>query len=83
MPPAIVLFGAKKRGTSDAYKSLLIVSPFAKGMPRESPGRIGCFVGYKIVNNYMDKNPSIDIDELMKDIDAQLILKKSKYKPKR
>ncbi|MEE2954350.1 MAG: hypothetical protein VX347_04170 [Bacteroidota bacterium] len=65
------------------FLSYLNPSPFGKGMPRESPGRISYFTGHKIVSNYMHHNSGISIEELMRETDAQLILKKSKYKPKR
>ena len=33
-------------------------------MPKESPGRVACYIGFNIVNEYMSKN-KIDIEELM------------------
>ncbi len=74
-----LLFSTQQR----EFLSYLNPAPFARGMPRESPGRISYFIGYKIVSNYMRYNSDINIEKLMKETNAQLILKKSKYKPKR
>ncbi|MEE2931493.1 MAG: hypothetical protein VX370_03090 [Bacteroidota bacterium] len=74
-----LLFSIQQR----EFLSYLNPAPFARGMPRESPGRISYFIGYNIVSNYMRYNSDISIEKLMKETDAQLILTKSKYKPKR
>lgn len=57
--------------------------PSATGMPQESPGNIGAWVGLQIVKSYMQKNSNKSLKELTeKSIDAQTFLQKSKYKPK-
>ncbi|MCX6271606.1 MAG: gliding motility lipoprotein GldB, partial [Bacteroidetes bacterium] len=56
-------------------------APFTKGFPKESPGRIGWFVGWQIVRNFMDNNPETSLNQLMQLTDSQLILTKSRYKP--
>ena len=63
------------------FKSYLYDSPFAKGMPKESPGKIAYFMGWKIVKKYMKKNPNISLQELMQNTKSQEILQQSKYKP--
>jgi gliding motility-associated lipoprotein GldB len=55
--------------------------PFTPGLPRESPSRIGYWVGWQIVKAYMNKQNNLDLYSLM-DTEAQKILKESKYKPK-
>jgi len=45
------------------------------------PGRIGRWVGWKIVQKYMDEHPDASLPELMKMQDAQTIFNESKYKP--
>lgn len=45
------------------------------------PGRIGRWVGWKIINNYMDEYPDVTMQELMKMDDAQKLFVESKYKP--
>ncbi|MBQ7551809.1 MAG: hypothetical protein IJT04_09820 [Bacteroidales bacterium] len=46
-----------------------------------SPGRIGAYIGWKIVINYMEKNPNVTLQELMLETDSRKILDKSGYKP--
>lgn len=57
--------------------------PFTPGLPRESPARIGEFIGWMIVKKYMTENPQLTIEKLMAEKDAQKILAASKYKPKK
>ncbi len=63
-----------------SYISFFQDSPFTKGMPKESPGRLGYWIGYKIIHEYM-KNEGVELTELMKKTNSQEILLKSKYKP--
>lgn len=63
-----------------------LVNPSPTGtpkMPTDSPGRAGNWLGMKIVKAYMMRNPKTTLDDLLKMTDAQSILDKSKYKPKR
>ena len=62
------------------FRSFINYAPFAKGMPKESPGRIAYFIGYRMVTEYM-KNNRIDIEELMYLTDSREFLQQSKYKP--
>ena len=45
----------------------------------ECPGRIGLWVGWQIVNEYARQNPKTSLPELMQIVDAQKILRGSKY----
>jgi hypothetical protein len=45
------------------------------------PGRIGQWVGWRIVNKYAESHPGIDLPKLMNLNNAQQIFKESKYKP--
>jgi hypothetical protein len=56
--------------------------PFTPGMPNESPGKIGQWVGWQIVTEYMKKNPDVSLKQLIDNTNCQEILDKSKYKPK-
>jgi hypothetical protein len=58
-------------------------SPFSPDMPSEAPGRTANYIGYQIVKAYMDRFPKTTMEELIQMKDAQQILDKSKYKPKR
>ena len=56
-------------------------APFTSYFTRESPGRAAIWLGFRIVESYMIKNPGIKLGDLMNDIDFQSILEKSKYNP--
>ncbi len=57
-------------------------APFVAGIPKDSPGRLGQWMGWQIVRKYMQENPEITLQELMLEQQSQEILAKSKYKPK-
>ncbi len=57
-------------------------APFVSGIPKDSPGRLGQWVGWQIVRNYMNNNPEVTMLQLMQNQNAQDILTRSKYKPK-
>ncbi|MFZ4401117.1 MAG: hypothetical protein ACOYO1_13855 [Bacteroidales bacterium] len=67
---------------SDYYKirSFITEAPTTKGF-KDSPPRLAEWIGWQIVKSYMENNKSISINELLKENDAQKILKASKYKP--
>lgn len=56
-------------------------APFTSGFPKESPGRAAVWIGYRIVERFMELNKNIDLQELMKIKDYQYILNMAKYKP--
>jgi hypothetical protein len=54
----------------------------APGMPQESAPAIGVYIGYKIIEKYMDKQSSVSLNQLMNDANWDKILKECAYKPK-
>jgi len=56
-------------------------APFTSPVSQESPGRLGTWVGWQIVNKYMDKNQDITLEQLMKETNYQKILDGSGYNP--
>ena len=54
--------------------------PFTNGFPRESPGHIGEWLGYRMVLHYMDAHPKVTFPELFAIEDPAVILKS--YKPR-
>jgi hypothetical protein len=56
-------------------------APFTKPFNKESPGRMGAFIGWQIVRKYMENQPEIALPALMKSVQYQEMLTKSKYKP--
>jgi gliding motility-associated lipoprotein GldB len=48
-----------------------------------APGRLGTWVGWQIVRQYMERNPKVTLPELMADTDFKKIFAESKYKPEK
>ena len=48
---------------------------------QDSPGRLGIWIGWRIVERYMEHHPEVTLQELMAEPDAQKILKLSLYQP--
>ena len=63
------------------FKKYVNDAPNTSGMPAESPGNTGSWVGWRIVQKFMNENPSYTLQSLMREQDAQKILTLSKYKP--
>lgn len=59
--------------------TLIRPAPTSMGMPPESPGRIGDFIGYQMVQQFM-RNTGTTLPELLEFDDPQKILTASKYK---
>ncbi|MBO4232306.1 MAG: hypothetical protein J5862_03605 [Bacteroidales bacterium] len=66
---------------SDSKRKFIEEAPFTKPFSNVSPGRIGIFIGWKIVQGYMENNPDISLEDLLQNTDSQDILTKSNYKP--
>jgi len=56
-------------------------APFTSFFTNESPGRAGIWIGFRIVESYMMKNPGVKLKDLMNDNNIQGILEKAKYNP--
>lgn len=67
----------------EAVGKLLTDGPFTSGFGKESPGRIGAWVGWQIVRKYMQRNSDLAPAEMMKETDSQKILEGSRYKPRK
>ncbi len=55
--------------------------PTTNGFPKESPGNVGAWIGFRIVKAYMEKYPDLPLDKLMNEIDYKKIFRDSNYKP--
>lgn len=62
-------------------QNFLTDGPFTQGMPQESPGNIGAYLGWSIVKSYMEKNRSVSCAEMMAK-PAKEIFSASAYKPR-
>ena len=56
-------------------------APFTSYFSNESPGKAAVWIGFRIVESYMFKNPGVKLSDLMNDINFQSILEKAKYNP--
>ena len=56
-------------------------APFTTPVSQDSPGRLGTWVGWQIVQSYMDNNDDVTLETLMKENNYQKILDKSGYRP--
>jgi gliding motility-associated lipoprotein GldB len=68
----------------DLYTRFVAEAPFSKffiDIDKESPGKIGVWLGWQIVRSYM-KNNHVTLQQLLQ-TNAEEIFKKSKYKPKK
>jgi hypothetical protein len=66
------------------YQRFIEDGPFTKfylEIDRESPGRVGQWLGWQIVKSYMENN-EVTLDQLLK-TEPTTIFNKSKYKPKK
>jgi hypothetical protein len=48
-------------------------APFTKGLPKESPDRLGQYIGWKMVQKYMEQNPDLPLEKLLKVPFAQIM----------
>ena len=55
--------------------------PFTSEVSQDAPGRLGIWLGWRIVESYMEHNENVSLQELMAEGDAQKILEESFYKP--
>ena len=66
---------------STILSSYMNEGPFTAEISQESPGRLGLWVGWQIVDSYMRNNEEVSVQELLSESDAQKILEQSFYKP--
>jgi hypothetical protein len=65
----------------DLIKNYIGDGPYTQGMPDASPGNIGQWVGWRIVQKYASQHPDFSPRQLLK-IPAKEIFEEAKYKPK-
>jgi hypothetical protein len=66
---------------SNTLRKFFTDGPFSNDFSRESPARIGEWLGWQIIRSYMKKNPDVTLEELFTNEDAQELLAKSGYRP--
>ena len=55
--------------------------PTTSAFPKDSPGNIGKYIGWKIVSAYLTKHPKTELQQLMEMKDMMRIYQESGYKP--
>jgi hypothetical protein len=70
--------------STDQFKirKLIGEAPFTSYFTNDSPGRAAVWLGFRIVESYMIKNPSVRIVDLLTNTDVQSILEHAKYNPR-
>ncbi len=58
-------------------------APFTSTFSKNSPPRIGQFIGWQIVRNCMKNNPDLSVENLFYEVKSTKILQLSKYKPQK
>lgn len=61
----------------------ILPGPFTQSISKEAPAALGIWIGWQIITSYMENNPEISLNQLLALRDPQLILKDSKYKPRK
>ena len=56
-------------------------APFTATISQESPGRLGAWIGLRIVESYMRKNTNVSLRDLMNENNYQKMLEQSDYRP--
>jgi hypothetical protein len=67
--------------SDDVVRRMMDEAPFTRDFGNDSPGRLGGFIGFQIVQSYMKTHPGTTLKDLMKMTDSQKFLKESGYKP--
>lgn len=69
--------------SSDQYviRNFLSKGPFTSQFGKESPSQAALWMGFDIIESYMDNNPTKTIDDLINETNYQVILQQSKYRP--
>jgi len=70
------------RASKMEFIKFIADAPGTPGMPQEAPGNIGSWLGWRIVQKYMEKTGA-SLPEVMAEANAQQILERSGYKPRR
>lgn len=65
------------------FKKYVDPAPNTPGLPDKAPGRVANWIGFRIVEAYMNRHPEITLKQLADETDFQTIMDLSQYKPPR
>ena len=74
-----LLYSTKMKDISKLVNQSPVAPPH---MPQDAPGRVANWIGWQIIKAFKERNPQMSMEDLIKIENAQLILDKSKYKPR-
>lgn len=57
--------------------------PYTAEIGPKCPGKIGTWLGWRIIDEYMERNSDVTLQKLMENKDSKKIFNESKYKPKK
>jgi hypothetical protein len=80
---AIIENGMLYSTDNQVVRIFMADGPFTPEFTRESPPRLGEWIGWQIVKKYMEMNPDVSLPQMMNESDPQKILTLSGYKPKK
>lgn len=66
------------------YKNIqryVMPAPTSPGMPEDAPGRAAIYIGFKIVETFMNRYPETTMKNLLENTNSQQILDAARYKP--
>jgi hypothetical protein len=61
--------------------SYLNEAPFTSSISQDSPGRVGIWIAWQIIKQYMDHHTDVTLADLMNNANYQQLLEQSEYKP--
>ena len=76
------LLYSSDQNLNERFINLAPYSKFYLELDPESPPRLGQFIGLRIVQDFMEKNPNVKMDELLK-LKEDNLFKQSAYKPQK
>jgi len=56
--------------------------PFTSVFTKDSPARVGQWIGFKIIESFMQNNPDVTLEKLFSIKSSKEIINKSRYNPK-
>jgi len=62
-------------------RKLIGEAPFTSFFTNESPGKAASWIGFRIIEAYMVRNPDVNMSDMLNNTDIQSILEKAKYSP--
>ena len=72
------------KSDQDLQRRFIEVAPFSKfrtELDAQTPGRVGHWFGYRIINSYLEAYPEANLDAWLRETDSRKLLKLSGYKP--